>query len=52
MNPTDQLYWLKKEVNQIVKRYEQYSNRYKKHALILRLVSVLLAAFNNDPSGT
>lgn len=44
MNPQDQLVWLREEIDQIVKRYAGYSERYKRHALILRIVSVFLAA--------
>ena len=44
MNPSDQLKWLDKEIDETVKRYQDYSARYKRHALILRIVSVFLAA--------
>ena len=44
MNPSTQLEWLKQEIDKIVARYEGYSNRYKTHALVLRIVGVFLAA--------
>lgn len=44
MSPTDQLNWLRGEIDTIVSRYQRYSDRYKRHALILRIMSVFLAA--------
>jgi hypothetical protein len=44
MQTPEQLNWLKEEIGSLVARYRNESARYKKHAIVLKIISVFLAA--------
>jgi hypothetical protein len=44
MNAADRLTWLQKEVDSLVDRYQRESSRFKKEAIVLKIVRVLFAA--------
>lgn len=44
MQANERLAWLKNEIAALVDRYKGESERYKKHAIVLKIVSVFLAA--------
>ena len=44
MKPSERLFWLQKEIDNLVSRYQVESRRYKKVAFRLKIISVFLAA--------
>lgn len=44
MQASERLEWLKHEIGSLVARYQRESARYKRHAIVLKIVSVFLAA--------
>ena len=44
MQAPERLAWLKKEIGDLVDRFQRESTRYKRHAFVLKITSVFLAA--------